>query len=63
MRRNEKLGVDRDELAAIIRLRFEKILVETGDWRPVADYVMDLLDFQSSKAERTGEFDHVINPT
>jgi hypothetical protein len=61
MRRNEYLDVNRDDLAAIIKLRFDQFLLQTGDWRPLADYVMDLLDLQANKMHnRTGEFDGLL---
>ena len=33
----------RDELAKTLETNFSAIISETGDWRPLAQYVLDLL--------------------
>lgn len=41
--------MNRDELAESLRIGFKDMIVEADEWRPLADYIISLLDLQLDK--------------
>jgi hypothetical protein len=49
--RELKMGTSRDELAESLEVSFSAIIKEAGEWRPLADHIINLMVLAVKRSE------------
>ena len=49
--------IDRDSLAEGLKIKFSSIIKEADEWRPLAQYIIDLIKLVKQKEEPNGSND------